>query len=246
MATARRISIGLIIALFTLPIAGAVRSGGPARTAPLASPVASRPTGTPTGPAGLDLLLKNLLDGDYTAEIEAYPVLNGEEAPPSRLSLSVRHDPDLFLHARGQAATSDEGNTLAIEAAAACGRLSYTTSALGEWLAEDYKDPRQVYSLFGLIDDLGLLIEALAAGAPAQPAPDPSRRLVVLPDGHLVQRLLAAREEVIAEGSEAVYTLTEAPGGAVEVLGRLVYEVGGNRYEVNRITRIAPAKGRIS
>lgn len=244
MTTARHISIGLIIALFALPVAIAVRSGGPARATPLASPVASRPTGTPTGTAGLDILLKNLLDGDYTAKIEAYPVLNGEEAPPSRLSLTIRHDPDLLLHVRGQAATSDEGHTLAIEAAAARGCLSYTTSALGEWLTEDYKDPRQVYSLFGLIDDLGLLIEALAAGAPAQPAPDPGRRLVVLPDGHLVQRLLAAREEVIADRAEAVYTLTAEASGAVEVLSRLVYDIGESRYEVNRITRLFPVIAR--
>lgn len=246
MATTHRVSIGVIIALLALYAVMALRTGVPLRKAPLASPMASRPAGAPEAPGAVDWVLEKLLAGDYEAQIEAYPVLNGGETPPAQLSIVVRHDPGLHLEAQGLAATGDEETPLVIEALAANGRLSYTTSWLGEWLADDYEDPRQVYSLFGLIDDLGLLAEVLAAGTPGQPAPSPDRRLIILPDERLVQRLLAAQEEVIADRAQAVYSVTEAAGGTVEVLSRLVYEVGENRYEVNRITRISPSKGRIS
>lgn len=248
MATTRTISMGVIIALLALAAETVVRTGSHPRTAPLASPMAARPAvaGVPGGSPGVDARLQKLLAGDYQAKVEAHPFLNGEEAPSAWFSIVVRHTPDVLIQVRGEAVTGDETTPLKIEGSAAHGRLSYTTSGLGEWLSEDYKDTRQVYNLFGLIDDLGLLADVLAAGTPARPAPSPDRRVTVLPDEQLVQRLLATREEVVADRSHASYTVTEAEGGVLEVLSRLVYEVGGNRYEVNSVTRISPANSRMS
>lgn len=254
MAMTLRMSIGLIFALLALYAELAQRTAGPVRAAPMVPPLAARtggipanaPADPPAGMSGVDTLLEGLLAGDYEAEVEAHPALNGEEAPSARFAVSVRHHPDFHLQARGQAATSDEATPLAIEVSAESGRLSYTTSSLGEWITEDFEDPRQVYSLFGLIDDLGLLAEALAAGAPERTAPHAEHSVTVLPEERLVQRLLAEREEVIADRARVVYTVTELAGGALEVLSRLVYEVGEERYEIERVTRITPAQQRLS
>lgn len=255
MAMTLRMSIGLIIALLALYAELAQRTFGPVRiTPPNLTPLATRPAGAPVespahgpvGVAGVDALLEDVLTGDYEAQVEAQPALNGEEAPPARLSVSVRHHPDFSLRAHGRAATSDESRPLAIEVSAESGRLSYTTSSLSEWITEDFEDPGQIYSLFGLIDDLGLLADALAAGAPARPVEPSGDSVMVLPGENLVQRLLAEREEVITDRARASYTVTELPGGAIEVLSHLEYKIGAERYEVNRVTRINPSPERLS
>lgn len=239
MAAGRYVAIGLTIAVLTLALALAATDYGGSAGAPPASPTAAHPA------AGLVDRLEDLLSGEYEAQIAAYPVLNGQEAPPAHLAVSVRRNP-LSLEARGEAASADDGAALQIVASVADGRLSYTTSALDGWLSEEFRDLRQVYGLFGLIDDLALLEEVLAAGAQPLPAPETDRRAIVLPEEGLVQQLLADREEVLAEGAQAVFTMTALPGGGLEVLSRLVYQVGGERYEVNRVTRLMPARGLVS